>query len=417
MNSLTKNVSILFFLSIFIIARFSCTILSNVSFMSMSFIFVYGSVFLTIFLLHYNKMDKLDFIALVFICLYGVYVFFTSVPFYGQVLNNQVFNVAVIIFLYFIYLYMKNSNFKKKIFIFKTAMIGYFFTWVYSIFQLVQDPTISRRMAANIVVDNNIDTLGGVGGFDTVYGSLLILCILIYLLNEKKINNRKLILFALINCICFIFLASYGTAVVLLFVVLSMYLMKKNKFTFFIVMLILFLVLIFRENVGSFIQNISNKIVFSDILRMKINEIGEMLVTGQSAGTLAGTDGRFARMGWSIQTFLKYPIFGGITKPDATIGYHSELIDMLGRYGIFGTLLFLIFFCCFLKSSYKLIKSESGKKCFFTVLCVYIIMAVLNPALYTQQVLPFFIILPFYDFFLIWKGVHNEKNTNFSSLQ
>lgn len=393
------KISLLLLLGIVIVTRFSCVILSNLPFFSMNFIFLYGIAFIFIFFLSHLKLNKIDFLALFFLFCYTFYISIVTIPFYGQIFNNQVFNACIMIFLYFIYLYTKKLNLKHKTTISKFAFFGYLFTWVYSIFKLLQDPTLSRRMAATNMI-SEIDILGGVGGFDTVYGSILVLCIMIYLLQEKSKINRSFLIFCITSCVLFLILSSYATALVLMLVLFSLYLLKKNKL-YFVLMSILFIILfINRVEIGYWISSVSHNFTFSEILSNKINEIGQMLSTGQSAGTLSGDEGRIARMGWSLHTFFKYPLFGGLLRSDGIIGYHSELFDMLGRYGVIGSGLFLSFFILFMKSLYNEIKSHTGKKCFYTVIFIFLCISILNPSLYTQEVLPLFILLPIFDSYI-----------------
>lgn len=393
------KISLLLLLGVAIVARFSCVILSNLPFFSMNFIFLYGLTFIFVFFLSYFKISKIDCLALFFLFCYTFYISIVTIPFYGQIFNNQVFNACIMIFLYFIYLYTKKLNLKHKITISKFAFLGYLFTWFYSIFKLLQDPTLSRRMAATKVV-SEIDTLGGVGGFDTVYGSILVLCIMIYLLQEKSKINKSILIFSITSCVLFLILSSYATALVLMLVLFSIYLLKKNKIYFVLISVLFIILFINRIEIGYWVSSISHNFNFSEILSEKINEIGQILSTGQSAGTLSGDDGRIARMGWSLHTFFKYPLFGGLLHSDGIIGYHSEFFDMLGRYGIVGSGLFLGFFILFMKSVYNEIKSNIGKKCFYTVIFLFICISILNPSLYTQEILPLFILLPTFDFFI-----------------
>lgn len=106
-------------------------------------------------------------------------------------------------------------------------------------------------------------------------------------------------------------------------------------------------------------------------------------------------------MGWSVETFLKYPIFGAYGKSNALIGYHSELFDSLAKFGVVGFIPLFMFFVYFFKDIYSGLKTVEGKRCCILVGIIYVVIAILNPSLYTQQVLPLFILLPICESFTL----------------
>ena len=89
----------------------------------------------------------------------------------------------------------------------------------------------------------------------------------------------------------------------------------------------------------------------------------------------------------------------------AKIGSHSEIADLLGRFGIFGFASLLAFFVLLLKDIAQGLSTKLGKKLLFVAILLYLAIAVLDPALYTQQILPIFLLIPFTE-----KWVKVEEN-------
>ncbi|MGM9959227.1 MAG: hypothetical protein ACI32B_08265 [Erysipelotrichaceae bacterium] len=404
------------FLAYLMVARFSCIALANIPLFNMSLIFVYGMLFIISFILNYRYLERKETYALFAILIYIVFVVVKTTPVFGTIFNTQAFNGYILFFLFFIYLYMKRIETIKVLKICRVALIGFNFTYLYSIVMLIQDPTLSRRAAATIITENSVDTLNAVGGFDTVYGTVILFCFFLYL--YQRAYNKKdlwLIRIGFFSGTVFLILASYGTAIVLFAFIIILTLMKKNKTMGACVTLLCSIFYALRKQLGTILYNFANTIGISYILKEKMQDIAIIMITGQSAGTLSGDDGRFARIRWDIDAFIKYPIFGGLGKNDIKIGAHSEVFDTLGRFGFIGFTLLLMFFYLFFKDNSQLVNDKSGKKCLSVSIVVYLIIAFLDPALYTQQILPLFILIPFFDLFVRGDSSYAE-DTGVSSL-
>ena len=154
---------------------------------------------------------------------------------------------------------------------------------------------------------------------------------------------------------------------------------------------------IFRESIGENVMQWSKTIDYSEVFQEKMYQIGYIIRYGESVGTLAGEEGRWARIGWSLDAFFQYPIFGAFTHTDVRIGSHSEIADLLGRFGIVGFMSIVVFFIFLFKDIAKGMSTSFGKKLLFVVIIAYLAIAVLDPALYTQQVLPIFLLVPFIE--------------------
>lgn len=409
-----KTVNLLRILTGLIIARFSCIALSNIPIFNMSFTFLYGCAFVILFSIQYPKITRREFYGMASLFVYVIFVIVRTLD-YG-LFNTQAFNAYVLCFMYFIYLYMKRCPTREAMGLGLIAVLGYMLTLLYSIPVLLIDPDLSRKAAASIVTENSADTLNAVGGFDTVYGTLLLIVFFIIIRNAQFSTwNRGIVTSALVVSCIFLVLASYGTALVLLVLIFAIAIFKKNKFWSAVILLLVVLGVVYRVQIGNALANFALRFGEMKSLGTKINDISHMLITGEAAGTLAGDDGRFARMGWSISTFFQYPILGGIGKPDAMIGSHSEIFDLLARFGLVGATLLLIFMVIFMKDLFQFNTQQNGKQCLKLMLIIYLFISVLDPALYTQQVMPFFCIAPIIELMYRKERMYEEA-AGFSSL-
>lgn len=413
-NGGMQTVNLLSILAGLIVARFSCIALSNIPIFNMTFTFSYGCAFVILFLTQYPKITRREFCGMAGLFAYVIFVVVRTIG-YG-LFNTQAFNAYVLCFMYFIYLYLKRRPAKESLRLGMIAITGYLLTLLYSIRVLMIDPDLSRKAAANIVTENSPDALNAVGGFDTVYGTLLLVVFFFYIRKAKFSTwNRGVINLALAVACIFLVMASYGTAIILLILIFAIILYKKNKFWSAVVLLLLVLGVAYRVEIGHALASFALQFDAMDSLEGKINDISQMLITGEAAGTLAGDEGRFARMGWSIATFFRYPILGGIGKPDAMIGNHSEVLDLLARFGLVGATALLTFMVSFMKDLFQFNTQKVGKQCLQLMLVIYLLVAILDPALYTQQIMPFFCIAPMIEFMYRKERTH-EETAGISSL-
>jgi hypothetical protein len=102
-------------------------------------------------------------------------------------------------------------------------------------------------------------------------------------------------------------MATYATAIVLLVAAVALIIFKRSKVSACLLMLVLLACLIFRENIGNGIMEWSKTIEYSEVFQEKMYQIGYIIRYGESVGTLAGDEGRWARIGWSLETFWQYP--------------------------------------------------------------------------------------------------------------
>ncbi len=396
-NKKTKiNTGLLALLAGLIVARLSCVALTNIPLLTIGFIMVYALVFIVLLFFSMKYMVATEFYAFLALISYVFEVVISCLVADKGLFETQAFNAYILVVLFFVYLYVKRLPKEKQKIFFIITLIGFVFTFIYSIFKLIEDPMLSRLAATGRYDEGTADTLSAIGGFDTTYGGLLVFIVLTYLMTTVRDKRwRILVSLALISCVVFIVMATYATAIVLLVGAVVLIIFKKSNMSALLLMILMIVCFIFRESIGGNIMQWSKTINYSDVFQEKMYQIGHIIRYGESVGTLAGEEGRWARIGWSLEAFLQYPIFGAFTQPDMKIGSHSEVADMLGRFGIVGFTSIVIFFTFLFKDIAKGLSTNLGKKLLFVVIIVYLAIAVLDPALYTQQVLPIFLLVPF----------------------
>ena len=398
------SLDLLTVLAFLLVARISCPGLSNLPFFTMAFTFVYGIGFLIVFFLLYPRVTRGELGVLLAIALYTVYVLCRSILADRGLFSTDAFNAYVIVFLTVIYLWVKRQPAQKQAQLLMLILLALLFNYVYSIWVLEQDPGASRIAAATSsgLEKSPYDVLTAIGGFDAVYGGISVVAILICSLPSiRKGGFWKVFIFCILAlALIFIFMAAYATALLLLVFAIALIFSSRSKVFTVLLIVGLALILLFHEAVGQWIIEASKSLSNSRVLQQKFQEFGEMLKTFEATGTYGGSDGRAARMQWSLNTFLQHPLLGGYGTANAKIGGHSELLDMLGKYGLIGFGLIAFFFISLYSDIMRGLENTRMKKCCSVVYFMWVVTAVLNPAMYSLQMLPLILMLPLADSFI-----------------
>ena len=396
-NGKRLKINALLLLSMLVVARVTCSALSNIPIFSVAFTFIYGAAFIALYLLANRNIKTSDFYLMCSAFVYALYVVFRSFIAGKSLFARDSFNAYIIIFLTVIYVWIKGQSLETKALMFKLIFTTLIFDYVYSIIVLIQDPNASRTAASLGVLEKSpYDILSAVGSFDTVYGSLSIIVILVcmrQLLKKRQLKDFTS-LFVLILSFVFVIMASYATALLLLILTVALLWGQKNKTASAILLILLLLLLIFHDPVGEWIMRKSYTITYSETISEKAYDIGYMLKTFEASGTYAGDSGRASKMTASWETFLRHPIFGGIGLPDCKVYGHSEILDFLGNFGIIGFAFLVIYMVCLYRSVRKELPSKHFRAGWAIIILVFIISAVLNPSLYSMQMVPLILMAP-----------------------
>lgn len=393
---------LLTFLAYLIVARLSCPALSNVPFMSMGFVFVYGLAFAILFLFTTPGISTSDTYLLTCLTLYIFYVLLQIFISGGTVFDTLIYKMYIIAFMSLIYIWSKQQTLTTRKNLMLIILGTSIFNYIYSIIVLFFDPNASRIAAATSVLEASpYDVLHAVGSFDAVNGAIFVIIILLYIRNKISISKVKFVVtLVIVLAVVFIIMASYVTAIILLILALCLYISRKNKALSYISTFLVIALMIFHEQLGDFLMNASFNISYSETVGEKFYEFGYMIRNLEATGTYGGTDGRVAKMTTSINTFFNYPIFGGLTHPDAKTGGHSELFDILGNFGFVGFGLIAFYMRALYSSLRRSVVLKDSKMCIRIVFIIFIIAAVLNPTFYTLQMLPIILMIYLSESFL-----------------
>lgn len=223
-----------------------------------------------------------------------------------------------------------------------------FITTVTTTHTLMTNVNASRYLTSSSVdenVQNSLQILN-VGSFDYIYGILISLSsIIINARYEKKYKRLAYLLLSLLIVICIV-KANFTIAYILLLVSALLYVLPKSKsilskiMTILTIFLMVFITPFLLEKIFHALMN-STTSIYSQ------NKLESLLGVLNGTSSLGDTSIRFSLMKMDIDSFLSSPLFGvgGYyrTSVGTGVGQHSQLLDELARYGIFGVLLLFFF--------------------------------------------------------------------------
>jgi len=285
-----------------------------------------------------SKNIKNNLVLTIIICL-----IFSLLNYYGQwknYLSVQEKMYSYVLFwmpLWYSFYFVKKAELNKKLLVVILVMEA--FVLISTLIGLIQYPLASRNLASTV---NTLDIYYkmNIGGYDFIYGLVIMLPTLAILLNFKS-YTLVIKTFIFLGIIC-IFISQYSTAVLFttLFIVYLAFrkIFKDKTAIMFIYILVLLLLLLIITPVGIY----SN--VASFFYYFNINAIGDkfldlyyLISKGQIIGTVLD---RFEKYNKSIIAFLSNPIIGSASSSFNVIGGHAEILDILGSTGLLGIYIF-----------------------------------------------------------------------------
>lgn len=144
----------------------------------------------------------------------------------------------------------------------------------------------------------------------------------------------------------------------------------------------------------------------------KLDEIAHFFVSGTMQGDLAARMNLYQS---SLKTFLSHPFGVGphysYVKYENGIGYHSQLLDDLARYGIFAIAFYVTFLFQYSKMLLKKWRKVGAEECMFQIIVIYIGFLILNLAFRSAaESVVMFVLLPGLPELLVSRDVP-EKET------
>lgn len=239
---------------------------------------------------------------------------------------------------------------------------------------------------------------------------------LIWMLNSSKLKSKIFVALVLFSQIYFnLFIAQRATNIVLMIIMFGLILVynfpsKKSTKFFITILVICFYYLYTSENLVDLIRWFSN-LIGSDGLSYRFESMIDYFQSGGDVNSIrAGSlKIRINLSKMSFNTFLSslsnflfgigdHRIMFGISDIKNGIGNHSEIIDSLARFGIFGTALFIKV----LIEQYKLVVDVSSvkkdSKLFAQITVVFIIYILRNftgSAIFDYVAIQLLVMLPF----------------------
>lgn len=261
----------------------------------------------------------------------------------------------------------------------KLMFIMFFITAITSILGVIANPQAARLItySGNDVEEDIAIRLLNIGGLAFFQG--LVITVPIWL---SFISQQKYRIFS-IAMLVFIFVgllhASFTISIILFFVAILLgYMANKASATkIFVSVCILVLVFVvpWEQVLIYFAERTNNGRIHDRLL-----SLANTLASGAAEGDLKS---RVELYGASLDTFLRHPFGVG---PEYTyvdyqngIGYHSQILDDMARYGIFA----LAFYVAFFAGYYKLVRAQWSKinmeQVAWPVVTLYICFLIFNP--------------------------------------
>lgn len=246
---------------------------------------------------------------------------------------------------------------------------------------------------------------GDVAGFAQIYGIPLLIVIVWSLLfnGEKKKFKEKILLIGLLAIyLYFIYVSLMTTALILtvigilLFVLIKM--VHKNAATSIMVLISLLLLAIltlfvFPNQIMSVVIKLTENMNY--VLQDRIRYVFQDMLN-VSSGISYNHERREELASYSLNTFKEHPIFGvGYSGYGyGVIGCHQEWPDMLGVFGLLGSIVVWGIIIRMIIVTYKGLESREEKDLFLVLVAMFGTLGFLNPCLGSPLLFALFVIAP-----------------------
>lgn len=360
------------------------------------------------------KVTKLTLLVSFWSCVLVVYFLLKR----DNVAIGNLFNIMLYFFSYYIfifYMYIGEKEYIKRFINFIIIML--IITGISSINILIKDPYASKYLTGSVPESIEMYSKTNLVTVTYIIAIVVLMPILFGLFRYSKNRFEKgLIFFSILIGIILCVLAGSSISLIVLviecvFIVLfnikNRYL-RYISFCFFII--ILLLIILFKRDIGIFLIN-SSSYIKNISYSTRVNEIGEILLKNVTSGSF--TD-RIHNTLISFNTFLNNPLLGSgmIYSADINlgIGMHSQIIDDLARYGVFGIIFTVnIYYNFYIKFIRKAISLKRLKYIIASIIGA-IVMSILNPTVGPQLGLDIFLIMPYYINKSIEKGADIDED-------
>lgn len=306
------------------------------------------------------------------------------------------------------------SNSKKKALI-HIILLYFILTTIPTMMEVFANPGAIRELSYGGVdtIEDYSKVQRNVGTFSYVYGLAIIIPFLLHILIETK--NKKLFLLLTLVSIITLIKASFTIAIIITAISMLIYYLTSRKnitHKIMVVAISILIVVISFNFLPNLLINLSNNID-NKYFKQRIIEIADFM--GGNASGSGDLTSRLELYKKSFDTFLKHPIIGVggyyyIEFNNPGIGYHSQILDDMARYGIFSLFFVIIFFYYYRKNLLKISTIETNKRIINTTIFGVLLLALINPCFNNEWIsIILFILLPTYC--SLEKEELNEKNS------
>lgn len=412
-NARRKNISLSVILVLFfIVYTFSGSTDPKSMYISLSLLILWGIVALfsneMLFLKALTEEHK------IYLYMYLAFLFMTSVFVAGPFQTVKLIGLNLVIFSpIIIFDYYKNfyvGKLKTIIYISISAII-FFAIKALSFYSVNRDA--ARRLAANENVFGDI-AIGG--GYPFAFAATILLVYLVELLINKVIvkKTHRIAMLGLTLLLFILILETKSTIILIsLFFGIGLSIINRNPvkvinrkifvnphtkirvnqvIKILLLLLLTIVVILNIKNLGYLVLSNTNG---TDVVSKRLHELGIVLYNGLNESDYVLY--RLDRPIFSILKFFESPLIGqgykyGYIYKDSLpyIGGHSEWLDSLANYGIFGAApFFALIFLTIRKNKRKILNVISGAY-FWT----FIIMGFLNPLIVFHSTFMIFLLIP-----------------------
>lgn len=296
---------------------------------------------------------------------------------------------------------------KLKIFLLACITI----TMSTTLITLIDNPNAARALTSSSTNEDIIAALtkSNVGAFDFIYGIIILFPTIILLLERNKKIKIKLvyIIISILIIVCLI-KSNFTTGYVLFCVEIMLIVFPKSKswkakiMSIAAIMLILILGPYIIRSYLSFLSSTTTSIYSKE-------KIEAILGVFNGTSEISETTGRINLMKQDLVSFFENPIFGvgayyGVASGQS-IGQHSQLLDELARYGLFGAIpLFYFIYGC-IKILWCVLKSKENRNDLFIPTVIFLALSILNPVFNNGILMCYFIVAP-----IILGGENKNEN-------
>lgn len=285
---------------------------------------------------------------------------------------------------------------------------------------LISLPNAARSLTSSSTLEqvDKMLQLKNIGGFDLIYGLIILIPGLMgfIFLEKKEYGNKhlkKIVLAFIFLIILVIINASFtiGILILIFSIIIGFFSKLKSRNLLLIGLILSFLIpLIPTDTVGIYVKQISYGID-NPYVSERFEDIGNFLqgTTNSSQHLLNRT--KLYEM--SLNTFKENPMgIGSYYYVNGVgIGYHSQILDDLARYGILGLLFYLLFFYTYYRYIQKQWNKSNFNVNFLGTLLTFLFISSLNPTFSSQSIsiIIFFVVPALPEIIKYRMGILNNR--------